>query len=150
MLLAYFSIHALLALDTDVLVEAYHKRHVNMTPMSFCKNRDRPNLFTFDKQLKCIFSLLESEASLFQGLWRYTETLNNPFLVCRPYISYISRFRSIEGGIPGLPSDFRKGMEDCTTLTEEFNNLKDMLPESISQVIMTSTMSILMDGFTKA
>ena len=31
MLLAYFSIHTLLALDAAVLVEASHKRHVNMT-----------------------------------------------------------------------------------------------------------------------
>ena len=117
--------------------------------MSFCKNRDRPNLFTFDKQLNCIVSLLESEASLFQGHWRYTETLYNSFLVCKTYISYNSRFRSIGDSLHGLASDFRKGMEDCTTLREEFNNLKDMLPESIGQVIMTSTLSILMDGYTK-
>ena len=82
----------------------------------FYKNHDRPNLFTFDKQLKCILSLLESEASLFQGYWKYTKTLNNPFLVCRTYISCISRFRSMGGGLAGLPSDFRKGMKDYTTL----------------------------------
>ena len=54
------------------------------------------------------------------------------------------------GGLAGLPSDFRKGMQDYNTLTEELNNLMGMLTESIGQVIMTITMSILMDGFTKA
>ena len=76
--------------------------------------------------------------------------MNNPFRVYTTDISYISEFPSMGLGLAGLPSDFRKGMEDYTTLTQDFNHLIGMLPGSIGQIIMTYTMSILLHDFTKA
>ena len=56
----------------------------------------------------------------------------------------------MRGGLARLPSDFRDGMEEYTTLIQECNNRIGILLGSIGQIIMTYTMSTLLHDFTKA